>query len=1140
MFIFNFQISANVLSQSKISLDLNNASLKECIKEIEKKTELGFLYNNSDIREVKNLNLSVEEETVDQILTDVLASTELTHTIENNVILIKSKKVVAKKVAKVENEEVQLPPIEITGVVKGEDGHPLPGANVFIKDIPTIGVTTNIDGEFSITVPNEAILVFSFVGYENKEISITDNINLNVVLSPSANELNEVVVTGYQTIERERMTGSAKALTAASIKNLGTTSVDDILTGAMSGINIVSTGRPGEDAQIQIRGVNSFTGNTDPLWIVDGMPMMGAVPEVSSGNELRAQVLTSGIGNISPEDIESITVLKDAAAAAIYGAQAANGVIVITTKSGHVGKTFFNVTSNIDVIERPKNDLFMMNSAEKVLFEKSFYEDWNAYDLQGRAINIMRALEYEEITNEEAERQLDILRNTNTNWFDEIFSTGISHQHSLSMSGGTEATQYYASANYLNEDGIEPNNNYNKLGLNMKLTHNPSDKVRVIVGLNTTVRNSTQTASKINPLKYAIYANPYEKVYNEDGSYAYDLTYLDNVNSIDGEVPFGQFNIIEDLNKNTKESKYISSDLRLKVEYEVIPGLTYSLAGAYNVNSNFGSTTRIGGTYSDYATNWHPHFDDSYGLMDYSLLQGSLFENTSRGTDYTFRNTLQYMKEFNKTHYVSIFGGQELRKVISNTSSNFFPTFDEVHRIGGYPDLDGYEADELSYSALGSTGFYEDKLSSFFMNGLYSYKDKYIFSGSLRYDGSSFVGNENQFTPLGNVSLMWNLHNEDFIKNFNIISRLSIKGGYGYTGSIDKKASPYTLLYFSNSNYKYDGQVLPGSVSFPSKNLKWQTKQDRNVGVELGLWKNRVEFGVNYFNNITEDVLNEKKLPVSSGRTGIYANVASILNKGWEFDFNSVIIQANDFTWMAQVNLTLLDNETLESYYPNLDEVAASAEKQYVEGYPVNGWFGYRFHSINPSDGHLYVYDNEGGTFDLQLAYNTTQNIEKPIVSYLGDRTPSYMGGVSTTFKYKQLSLRVSGDFKGGHKIMAFGANDITTSGKNKPAYLLDSWTQSGDITDVRRVDILYQPYSDYMFDTKLEDGDYFRISMLSLGYMFKNDLVSKVGIKTARINFNIRNLATFSKYKGIDPTLMGALDYPNTRRYSVSLNIGF
>lgn len=1131
-------VQANeIFSQTSLNIQVKDASVEEVLEQIQTQCNYDFIYDYEYVSELDNVDVDFNSASLDVVLYEILKDSNLDYRLEDEVIILFPREV-AKPVSTESNKnEIEQEKKSVTGQVTDKEGVPLPGVSVVIKGTNT-GVATNIDGEYTLELEGDkAVLIFSFVGMLPQELIYNGQSTQNVTLTADAEQMAEVVVTGYQTINRERMTGSAKAITNQAIKNVGFTSVEDALEGGIAGMNIVASGRPGEDADIQIRGVNSFTGNTNPLWIVDGMPMMGSVPNVTDGNSLRAEALTSGIGNIAPEDIESITVLKDAAAAAIYGAQAANGVIVITTKSGHSGKTYFNLTSNVSITEAPNPELYMMNSDEKIAFERGYNEDFGTWKSSGRAADIYKDLEREDVTRAESVVMLNDLRNTNTDWFKEIFSTAISQQHSLSMSGGNEKTQYYVSGNYLTEEGIEPNNTFDKLGVNMKLTHNPSDKIRITFGLTSNLRNTTKNASYINPLHYAIYANPYEKPYNEDGSYAYDITYNGTISTAAGDDYFRQFNILEELNENTQEDRYISSDMSLKFEYEFLPGLTYTMQGAYNINSNNSSRYITPGTYTDYKQSWHP---DILSEFTYDLLGGNLRESSSKGHEYTFRNTLTYMKEFEGGHYVSLFGGQEIRKSLQNTFYNFFPNYDKDHRLGQYPDLDGYEADQLNLARLGGTGEYENKLSSFFANASYSYQDKYVVSGSLRYDGSTIIGSDNQFTPLWNVSGRWNVHNEEFLKGSKV-SLLAFKLGYGYTGSIDNSASPYSIINYSSGGLKYDGMLTPGSLTYPSMNLKWQTKQDRNIGVELGLWGNKIQVGVNYFDNSTEDILERKKLAASSGRTSMTANVASISNKGYEFDISASLISKKDFNWMVSANFSLLDDEITDSYYPSIDEISASSASAYVVGYPVRAWYGYKFHSINPADGHVYAVGDDGEPFDLEIGSNYGgSSAALPKASYLGDLSPSYYGGISTSFRYKQFTLRASGDFKGGHKILSFGSNDIYTNSKNKPSHVGDLWGQVGDVTNYAGLSTYYNPLDLYMFDKELEDGDYFRINMISLGYLFKTSFINKIGMESARINFNVRNVATFSKYKGIDPVLNGSLGYPNTRRYTLSLNIGF
>lgn len=311
--------------------------------------------------------------------------------------------------------------------------------------------------------------------------------------------LDEVVITGYQDINKQRMTGTVTTIRSADIEGKGFTSIDDILIGTVSGLNATQSGRPGQDATIQIRGVNSLTGNTEPIWIVDGMPMQGEIPSIRSGaTDLQTTIFTTGIGNLAPDDIASITILKDAAATAIYGARAANGVIVVTTKSGTVGKTRFNASLNYGVTAAPVNNISMMNSAQKIQFERDIYNDLNT-NRTGRISELLRLRDLGIISTADVEQQITSLSQTNTDWFKEIFSPANSTQIGFSMSGGSEKTQHYLSVNHLQEEGIQPNNKFDRTGMNIKLTHDLNDKIRITGGLASTLKNDRSSASAINP-----------------------------------------------------------------------------------------------------------------------------------------------------------------------------------------------------------------------------------------------------------------------------------------------------------------------------------------------------------------------------------------------------------------------------------------------------------------------------------------------------------------------------------------------------------------------------------------------------------------------------------------------------------------
>ena len=413
---------------------------------------------------------------------------------------------------------------------------------------------------------------------------------------------------------------------------------------------------------------------------------------------------------------------------------------------------------------------------EKIQFEREIFYDQQGYIYTpGRVTKLLQQAAYGEISSDEAERRIGELAKINTDWFKEIYRTAISQQYNFSMSGGNEKTQHYVSLNYLKEVGTEPNNKYDRLGMNIKLTHNPSEKIRITGGLGATMKNDRVTASSVNSLEYAMYANPYERLKNEDGTKAYDISYNAKESSIRDGLDWDTFNILDDLNRNTNTNRYLDAELSLKVEWEIVKGLMFTTHGVYNANSNHNRIIEGADTYTNFINNWYSY----KGEIPHDMVKGSLREATGYTNAYTFRNTLQYTGEYAGKHYISLFAGQEIQERTAYNSFNYSPVFDEEHRIVGFPEMDGIDGSEINYNALGGTGKSVSKMSSFFANASYSYLDKYILTGALRYDGSDIIGNDNQFTPLWNVGLRWNLHREEFMKRWMWVDQFAVRGGFG-------------------------------------------------------------------------------------------------------------------------------------------------------------------------------------------------------------------------------------------------------------------------------------------------------------------------------------------------------------------------
>jgi TonB-linked SusC/RagA family outer membrane protein len=1158
-----YSATAKTYSQNqRVSIEVEQASILEVLNEIKEQTGLHFIYKKGLFDDFGTINIEVENEEVKLVLDQLLREKGLECEVEDEVITFKE---IIKPVEVKKEQEKK----ELKGTVTDADGNTLPGVSVVVKGT-TNGVATNIDGQYSIILEkSNAVLVFSFVGMISQEIAYTGKSTLDVELLANSKQMNEVIVTGYQNIARKRMTGSVDVVTAAKLADKGYLSVNEAIKGQMVGVSTMQlSGRPGASAQIRIRGMNTLTGNAEPIWIVDGMPMQGNMPKIGvGGSDFTNSVLTNGIGNISVDDIESITVLKDAAASAIYGSRAANGVIIITTKRGRAGKSYLNIRSSASIIEAPDNNVEMMNTKQKIAYETSLYNDFSHMNLEGRIFQLLKKRDLGIISVEEAEAEIGALSKINTNWYDKMFKTAYSQNHSISLQGGDEKTQFYGSLNYQNEVGIVSNNEYSNYGGTLKLTHNFNDKLRINFDVNINYKEDKTTASSINPLSYAMYANTYERPYDENENVVYDRSYSPTISKISPGYRY-DLNALEDIKNNTNKTNYLNSGLNLKLEYEFIKGIMFASQASLSTTYSNGRKVLLPGTYSSERNSW---INSIYNLGEVpdELNNGSLRETSSKSLSYTWRNTFSFDKYITNDHYISVMMGQEISNSESNSFFNLSPEYDPLYELVGVPNLSNIDGSKLEVRNLGGTSSSQNRSVSFFSTATYSYKDKYVISGSGRFDGVDIVGTDNRFTPLWNASLKYNIYNEGFMKDVEWVNVLSIRASLGYTASIDYGANPFPILRFDSSSRRYDDRIVPSNVSSANPSIKWQKKQDRNLGLDYSLFNNRFSGTINYYNNITRNLLDTKKVPFSTGRPIIKANVASLRNEGLEISFNTVNLKLKDFRWTTSFNITFNKNRVLDTHYKGLDDLPtitrsiAGVNQYFIQGNPTQAWYGYKSAGVDSTNGHSLAYinvkDEDGNPVGHQLDNGryvidmdqedptngsaNTSEFRNDAVQFLGDAYPTFSGGWGTGFTYKRLSLRAMFTFMGGHKIKSArnsSGNPILNSRLNASVNVLNRWRKNGDITDVPEFSTYSSnAYNKYFFDYDLEDGDFVKLSNLSLTYNLPSSVCKKLNLTRTTIGLSANNLYTWTKYKGIDPENMGAFGYPSARRFSFNLNIG-
>ena len=1136
-------IAGSAYSQENLKLNLKEVSLMTLFREIQKQTGIDFVYNEEQCRDFGKVSVEISDGMVEQLLQQVFDSSKLTYRFENGVIMIKA----------LDEMRPQEQKVQISGSVVDTKGQPLPGVTILLKGT-TVGCVTDSEGNFRLELPmrENIVLSFSFVGMKTIEVAYSGQKEMKVVLEEEITEMEQVNVisTGYYDIDKSKMTGAVEVVTAREIAGKGYTSIDEVLRGTLSGVSVMNvSGRPGAQAQIRIRGVNSLTGNMEPMWIVDGMPMQGNLPtSVGVGaTDLENTVLTSGIGNISPDDVESITILKDAAAAAIYGSRAANGVIVIKTKRGRVGKSYINVQSSFAISEAPKNRLEMMNSEEKIAFERSLYEDFPNATLRGRASLLYKGIDEGTISRADAMAELENMRQINTDWFDEIFRVALNHKHVVTLSGGSETTQFYSSINYSNEQGVIPNNDYKHFGATLKLTHDFNRNLRILFDVSSSLRTEKSSASAVNPLYYATFANPYERPYDENGNYAYDYSYEPELSKVKDGYMY-DFNMLKDLRENTAKTKYGSNQVNLQLEWKLFEGFMYSLAGTVSNTSSYTRKEIAPGSYTSKVKSWILDLYSENEIPD-NLNLGALQENTSRSFGWTVRNQIKYARELKEDHFVNIVVGHEVSAVESNSFMQYSPQYDVDKGLIGYPNLDGVNAGDLDLDRLHETSKGQDRSVSVFATASYSYKDRYVVAGSSRWDGADIIGTDNRFSPLWNVSLKWNMHEENFMKSCRFVNVLSLRGSYGFTGSIDRNAYPFTLMTYGSLRY-YDGIQLPIDVMPGNPSVKWQKKEDRSIGLDFSLFNYRINGTVNYYCNDVNNLLGDKKIPYSTGRGSVVANLSSLRNSGWEFSLNTVNIDHENFRWTTSFNIALNDNKITDAFYEKISDLYTIRRKYQIEGYPVNAWFGFKTAGINPQTGEYMIYtdakDEDGHPKGYPygngyIADGSTYSTENAY--YLGEAEPPISGGFGTTLTYKRLSLNAQFAFMTGHKIKSFKSYNgslMNASRLNQLKTEANRWRKPGDITNVPKYTTSTATLSLLeITDDKLEDGSYLKCNLISLGYNLPSNLCQKLGLSQLRCTFNVHNLFTWTKYRGIDPETLGAFGYPSAKKYMFTLNLG-
>lgn len=1072
-------------------------------------------------------------------------------------------------------------------VISSEDNMPLIGASVYIKaedlskdgNSPTItGVITDIDGKFNISVPEGVTRLFcSYVGHEVQELKLVPGKDqYEITLFPSAQMLDAVVVTGYQTVERRKLTAAVGKLNISDETIGAVKSIDQALAGQIAGLSVTSTsGAPGAPAKIRIRGTSSLNGTQDPLWVLDGIPLEGTdVPQSNVLNDV-SNIQQSSIAGLNPADIENITVLKDAAATAIYGARAANGVIVITTKKGKVGKPVINFSSKFTYMPTlSTNRLNMLNSQEKVDLELELLRSNFAYgDNKGGVSKIISGYGLTDAYKKggwgaltpEAQTDISRLRNTETDWGDILFRDAFNQEYSLSLSGGNERVTYYTSIGYYQENGNVKGVGLDRLNIVAKTSYKVNRMLKFGVSLFVNRRNNktylTDTYGLVNPVYYSRKANPYYQPFDANGNYVYDFDVQNN-----SDTDLG-FNIFEE-RKNTSNEETINAlssifdaELRFndKLKFTTQLGLQLDKASKEQIADKESFSMRIirkNSKYWDSASQSNKNFIPDGGVH-------KTYENTN--SQITWKAMGEYRDSFNDIHELEVMVGTELRKTWYETLFSAGYGFDRqtlTTKPVVFPD-----EDRARQFPLHQKTYKENAYVSFFSTASYSLMNRYTFGGSIRFDGSDLFGVDKKYRylPLYSVSGLWRLSNEPFMQGTRKwMDNLAFRVSYGIQGNIDKNTSPFLLGKYIVDN------ILPGGSehmidinSAPNKKLRWEKTQSVNVGLDFSVLNQAINLSVDYYYRKGTDLIGKQMLPLETGFVSTNINWASMVNKGVEVSLSTRNVATKNFSWYTNLNFAYNNNKVLREAIPEAQTIPGR------EGYPVDAIFAIKTAGLD-EEGYPLFYDKEGKKVTLKELYrlqdpfglgftvnsDVTPAEERSFYSYIGSQDTPYTGGLINTFSYKNWELTANLSFNlGGYVRTTPSYNFINFDrGQNVNSDILDRWTPENTdgrlpalITSEKRADEYYwydQKSEIYKnLDIWVKKLNYFRLQNLRLGYRLPEKMIKSLGMGSASVAIEGRNLLVFgSSYKNfLDPESMyNPYAPPIPKSITFSLNLNF
>lgn len=1082
--LFGFTVSAQ---SQKVSLDFKNERVEKVLASIKSQTGMSLVFSDQLVDVNRKVTMQLKDVTLKEALTRLLSGTNLTFEIRNNKIYFIEKKAVSQPGSRKKR---------VTGVVKDVMGEPLIGANVVEKGRSTNGVITDFNGKFTLEVDESASLVVNYIGYLAQDIPTKGKGDFHIILKEDTNTLDEVVVTGYGDFKKATYTGSASVLTTEKLEALPVVSVGQMIESNIPGISVVAgtSSQPGAKTTLRVRGVASMNASTEPLYVLDGVP----IPSYDLSN-FTSMSEAGGMGfieTLNPADIESITVLKDAASASLYGAKGANGVVLITTKKGKEGKLRVNMAAKYGITDFAYTYRPLMGGEER---RELIHEGLVNFQLD-KGVSEQEAQQYADANIDQYAKRLP---QGYSDWESALFKTGYQQDYNLSASAGNQNSSFIGSLGYTKQTGVSLNsemerftgrvdasNKYKKVEFGMNASFSWTKNVHLPEGK---FYGSAIYASKVN-------LTPSTPIYNEDGTYA--SGYREN----------NGYNPILEAEVNDYYARTVRAMGTAKIAYNVWDNLKVSSVFTvdYSLTKDF--------------------FFQSPDGRDGATYQGRGRMQMTDRIRYTSQNNLTYSKTFGK-HSVSAVTAFEVMKYDYEDLYAAKKTYGQDINTSLGNAADPIDADQK---------LQEDALMSYVASVNYSYDDKYYASFSFRRDGSSRLSPDTRWGNFWSLSASWRLSQERFMQPLkSVLSDLKLRASYGVNGNLPSSYYGYQSTYTTGAFYS--GKPSPWESTLGNEELTWEKNYALNLGLDIGLFS-RVNVSLDWYTRTTKDLLMSKQLNSISGFSSLLTNVGQMRNTGVELEVRSNNIKTKDFSWTTAFNLSHNKNKILK-----LADLPWFVDGRYVrkEGYPFNTIYLREYAGVGPETGSALYYDNqqdENGNYTKNKVTDPGQASPIP----LKDITPTISGGFMNTFNYKfiDLSFNLSYSFGGysydnaSYILQDDGYSVIS----NKSTEQRRRWQKPGDITDVPRFVYGNKKGGNYNSSRAIHSTDHIRLKSLILGLNAPKAWLQKLGIGNARIYFSGTNLLTWAAYDQYDPEMSGVVGFytPPLKTYAFGLELKF